>query len=664
MPNALELSLILMLVAVLAVSLFRHFKLPAMLGYLCAGILIGPYSLGIVPDAPETRHLAEFGVVFLMFSIGLEFSLPKLHAMRQVVFGLGMAQVSLTILGVLGLGFIVNFFFEVPMSTAFVLAGAAAMSSTAIVSKLLVERLELDSLHGRQIMGILLFQDLAVVPLLIIIPALADNSANLTVTLSLAIVKAALVLGIMLVFGQRMMNWWMTFVARSKSQELFVLNVLLITLGLAWLTEMAELSLALGAFLAGILIAETQYRHQVEEDIKPFRDVLLGLFFVTTGMLLNPKVVIEYWPWVLILAIFPVLAKLFLITLLARLFGAKTGTAMRTGLYLAQAGEFGFVLLANAGSSNLGLVPDVWLQVVTASMLLSMLAAPFMIENADRIVLKFSSQEWLQKSLELHKVAQKSLATRKHVLVCGFGRSGQHLARLLDREDLEYVALDLDPDRIREATAAGDSVVFGDASKRETLVAAGLLRASCVVVTFAEFKAAEKVLTAVRHLAPNVPVIVRTYDESDLEKLTAAGATEVVPEILEGSLMLGSQALMLLGVPVSRVVKQIRSIRESRYQMFRGVFRGVDDESDTPESQLVRLGTIVVEPGAKGVGSSLEELGLIELGVEVCAIRRRGIRGGDPAPQTRLESGDVLILKGQPDALSLAEGMILSKGGG
>lgn len=653
-----------MLVAVLAVSLFRHFKLPAMLGYLCAGILIGPYSLGIVPDAPETRHLAEFGVVFLMFSIGLEFSLPKLHAMRQVVFGLGMAQVSLTILGVLGLGFIVNFFFEVPMSTAFVLAGAAAMSSTAIVSKLLVERLELDSLHGRQIMGILLFQDLAVVPLLIIIPALADNSANLTVTLSLAIVKAALVLGIMLVFGQRMMNWWMTFVARSKSQELFVLNVLLITLGLAWLTEMAELSLALGAFLAGILIAETQYRHQVEEDIKPFRDVLLGLFFVTTGMLLNPKVVIEYWPWVLILAIFPVLAKLFLITLLARLFGAKTGTAMRTGLYLAQAGEFGFVLLANAGSSNLGLVPDVWLQVVTASMLLSMLAAPFMIENADRIVLKFSSQEWLQKSLELHKVAQKSLATRKHVLVCGFGRSGQHLARLLDREDLEYVALDLDPDRIREATAAGDSVVFGDASKRETLVAAGLLRASCVVVTFAEFKAAEKVLTAVRHLAPNVPVIVRTYDESDLEKLTAAGATEVVPEILEGSLMLGSQALMLLGVPVSRVVKQIRSIRESRYQMFRGVFRGVDDESDTPESQLVRLGTIVVEPGAKGVGSSLEELGLIELGVEVCAIRRRGIRGGDPAPQTRLESGDVLILKGQPDALSLAEGMILSKGGG
>ncbi|MCQ8897444.1 monovalent cation:proton antiporter-2 (CPA2) family protein [Limnobacter humi] len=661
MPNALELSLILMLVAVLAVSLFKHWKLPAMLGYLFAGTLIGPFSLGFVPDVPETRHLAEFGVVFLMFSIGLEFSLPKLHAMRRVVFGLGLAQVSLTILGVMALGWLLNWIFNVSMATAFVLAGAAAMSSTAIVSKLLAERLELDSAHGRQIMGILLFQDLAVVPLLIIIPALAEDASHLPQTLSLAMVKAALVLGLMLVFGQRMMNWWMTFVARSKSQELFVLNVLLITLGLAWLTELAELSLALGAFVAGILIAETQYKHQVEEDIKPFRDVLLGLFFVTTGMLLNPAVVVTNWYWVILLSVVPVIAKLVLIAALAKIFGANTGTAMRTGIYLAQAGEFGFVLLSNAGSTGFGLVPDPWLQTITASMVLSMLAAPFMIQHADRIVLRFSSQEWLQRSLELHQIAQKSLSTSKHVLVCGFGRSGQHLARLLDREDLSYVALDLDPDRIREATAAGDSVVFGDAAKRETLVAAGLLRASCVVVTFAETKTAEKVLMAVRQLAPAVPVIVRTTDESDLERLTAAGATEVVPEILEGSLMLGSQALMLLGVPVSRVVKQIRNIRESRYQMFRGVFRGVDDESDTPENQWVRLHSVIIEPGATGVGRSLAELGLMDLGVEVNAIRRRGIRGGDPSPDTRLESGDILVLKGQPDALSLAESKILGR---
>jgi CPA2 family monovalent cation:H+ antiporter-2 len=299
--------------------------------------------------------------------------------------------------------------------------------------------------------------------------------------------------------------------------------------------------------------------------------------------------------------------------------------------------------------------------MITAAMLLSMLAAPFLIQHADKIVMRFSSQEWLQKSLELHTVAQRSLSTEKHVLICGYGRSGQHLARILEREAITYVALDLDPDRVREAAAAGESVVFGDAARRETLVAAGLLRASCVVVSFAEFKTAEKVLSVVRMLAPSVPVVVRTYDESDLERLTAAGATEVVPEILEGSLMLGSQALMLMGVPVSRVVRQIRSIRESRYQMFRGVFRGVDDEADTPEHQWVRLHSVELTPGAAAIGIKLGDLAFESIDVEVSAIRRRGIRGGDPSPQTRLDQGDILILKGAPEALARAESRLLAK---
>ena len=659
MPSALELTLLLMLVAVLAVTVFKRLKLPAMLGYLSAGILIGPNALGLVPDSPETRHLAEFGVVFLMFSIGLEFNLPKLVAMRRVVFGLGLAQVGITIVGTILLGAVLQFFLPVTWSTLFVLSGALAMSSTAIVSKMLAERLELDSSHGRQIMGILLFQDLAVVPLLIVIPALAEPAATLTTTVAFAMLKAAIVLGFMLTIGQKLMAFWMTVVARSKSQELFVLNVLLLTLGLSWLTEKAGLSLALGAFVAGILIAETEYRHQVEEDIKPFRDVLLGLFFVTTGMLLAPKVVIEFWFVVLVLAIIPVVAKFVLIAGLARMFGNPTGTSLRTGLYLAQAGEFAFVLLAPA--SELGLVSQEWMQIITAAMLLSMLAAPFLIQYADAIVLRLSSQEWLQKSLELHQIAQKSLNNAKHVLILGYGRSGQHLGRLLEREDIAYVALDLDPDRIREAAAAGDSVVFGDGSRRETLMAAGLLRASCVVVTFAEPKVVEKALIVIRQMAPSLPVIVRTYDESDLEKLTAAGATEVVPEILEGSLMLGSQALMLMGVPVSRVVKQIRQIRESRYQMFRGVFRGVDDEADTPEHQWVRLHSIELPEGAAGIGTELGQTGLDSIDVEVSAIRRRGIRGGDPSPSIRLEQGDVLILKGAPEALAKAEAKLLAK---
>ncbi|MFN7834908.1 MAG: monovalent cation:proton antiporter-2 (CPA2) family protein [Burkholderiaceae bacterium] len=659
MPNALELTLILLLVAVLAVTLFKRKKLPAMLGYLCAGIVIGPHALGLVPDTDETRHLAEFGVVFMMFSIGLEFNLPRLHAMSRVVFGLGLAQVAVTMLGTLLLGWLLGFFYAIPAYTVFVLAGAVAMSSTAIASRMLTERLELDTRHGRQVMGILLFQDLAVVPLLIIIPALAQPAAKLTVMLSFAVLKAAIVLGVMLVFGQKLIGRWMTFVARSKSQELFVLNVLLMTLGLAWLTDKAGLSLALGAFVAGILIAETEYRHQVEEDIKPFRDVLLGLFFVTTGMLLNPVAVWNNWFLVLMLAIVPVAGKFVLIAGLARIFGANAGTALRTALYLCQAGEFAFVLLVPAG--QLGLISGPWLEVITASMLLSMLAAPFLIQQSDRIVLRLSNQEWLQKSLDLHQVAQRSLGSEQHALICGYGRSGQHLARILDQQSIGYVALDLDPDRVREATVAGESVVFGDAVRRETLVAAGLLRASCVVITFSNFHAAEKVLSMARQLAPAVPVIVRTYDETDLEKLRAAGATEVVPEVLEGSLMLGSQALMLMGVPMVRVVRQIRSIRESRYLMFRGVFRGIDDEADTPEHQWERLHSVELPAGVASIGLALGLLGLDGLGVSVAALRRRGIRGTDPGPNIELAAGDVLILKGSPAALAKAESRLLAK---
>ncbi len=658
MPGTLELTLILLLVAVLAVSLFKRLRLPPMLGYLAAGVLVGPYSFGVVPDLPGTRHLAEFGIVFLMFSIGLEFSLSKLQSMRKVVFGLGLAQVSFTIIGTMLLGWLVNFFFPIPYKALFVLAGALAMSSTAIVVKMMAERLELESPHGRLVLGILLFQDLAVVPLIIIIPALADSSSDITIELAMALVKAILVLVLMLVFGQRPMVKWMNFVARGKSQELFVLNVLLLTLGLAWFTEKAGLSLALGAFLAGVLIAETEYRHQVEEDIKAFRDVLLGLFFITTGMLLNPSIMIKNWYWVLLLSLIPVLAKFLLITTLAILSGSPRGTAIRTGLYLAQAGEFAFVMLSDA--APLKLMPFEWVQTISAAMLLSMLAAPALIQNADKLVLRLSKDEWLVQSFALHQVAQQTLTTEKHVLVCGFGRSGQHLGRILERESIRYVALDLDPERVREATSAGESVVFGDAGKKEILLAAGLSRASCVVVSFADFKAAVRVLSTIRQISMSMPVVVRTHDERDLEPLLAAGATEVVSEIYEGSLMLGSQALILMGVPMSRVIRQIRSVRESRYKLFRGVFRGFDDEADTPESQWVRLHSIELTDGMQSIGARLGELKLSELEVSVAAIRRRGIRGDDPSDELRLELGDILVLKGQPEPLARAEQRIVS----
>lgn len=652
MISPLEMTLFLLLASVVGVVLFRYLNLPPMLGYLSVGILVGPRSLGIVPDIHGAQNLAEFGVVFLMFSIGLEFSLSKLRAMRYAVFGLGLLQVLGTIAVALLLGLMLEPWVHITWQACVALGGALAMSSTAIVSKMLAERLEIESAHGRNILGVLLFQDLAVVPLLIVIAAFGGDPKSLMESLGLAGIKIVLALALLLIVGQKFMTRWFNVVARRRSQELFVLNVLLVTLGAAFITDKFGLSLALGAFIAGMLIAETPYRHQVEEDIKPFRDVLLGLFFVTTGMLLNPHVIVQHPLLVAAFLIGPVVLKAVMITALARLSGASPGVAMRTGLGLAQAGEFGFVLLNLILDKHL--VDPTLLQAILASMLLSMLAAPFLIQNADRIVLRLSSTEWMQQSLMMTRIATQSIKQSGHVIVCGYGRAGQNLARMLEYEGLSYVALDLDPDRVTAAAAAGESVVFGDAARRESLVAAGIHRAAAVAITYANTQSAMRVLHHIHELEPTLPTIVRTVDDADLERLLAAGATEVIPEIVEGSLMLASHMLVLMGVPMRRVVRRVEELRDERYSLLRGYFHGTDDVGEDGHEQ-VRLQSVPVDARADAVGRTLAELGLYDLGVEVTAIRRHGIRGVEPDPSTKLRENDIIVIRGLPEHLAKAE---------
>ena len=579
--TGLEITLLYLLAAVLGVVACRLFKLPPMLGYLFVGVCIGPHALALSNNAEGVRYLGEFGVVFLMFVIGLDFNLPKLRAMRNHVLGLGLAQVVVTMLiatlGELALTIFLPTLMNVDWRTALALSGALAMSSTAIVLKLMVERLEMNSEHGKRVTGILLFQDLAVVPLLVLIPALTASAENMAQALLVATFKAAVLVGVLLIGGQHLMRRWLTLVARRKSAELFVLNLLLITLGLAWLTELAGLSLALGAFIAGMLISETEYKHQVETDIRPFHDMLMGLFFISIGMLLDWRLVLDKWILVLVLLIIPSLFKAVVITVLARLLGAPTGIAMRTGIYLAQAGEFGFVLLTLAQAN--ALVPPALLNPILASMVLSMLATPFLVQYSNAIVMKLVANEWLQQSLQMTTIARKAINTSQHVIICGYGRSGQNLARILEGENIPYMALDMDPDRVHQAAAAGNSVVFGDSSRLQALMAAGLARASAVVVTYLDEPSAIKVLNHTRTHAPQVPVIVRTQDDRNLEKLQAAGATEVVPEALEGSLMLASHALALVGVPMRRVIRVVQDQRDARYNLLRGFFHGADDDS-------------------------------------------------------------------------------------
>ncbi|MFO1325690.1 MAG: monovalent cation:proton antiporter-2 (CPA2) family protein [Burkholderiales bacterium] len=652
MPHALLLIITLLAAAVVVVVVCRILRLPPIVGYLLVGVAVGPHALGWVPMDDTTRQVGEFGVVFLMFSIGLEFSLPQLNAMRRAVFGLGAAQVGITTVGAM----VALHFVGYGWQAGLVLGGSLAMSSTAIVSKMLAERMELASAHGRDVLGVLLFQDLAVVAFLIVIPSLGKSGTELAMALAVAAAKAAVALTVILYLGQKPMRAWFHVVAGQRSSELFVLNVLLVTLGLGAITESLGLSLALGAFLAGMLIAETEYRYQVEEDIKPFRDVLLGLFFITVGMALDLSVVARNFYWVLLLLVVPVFVKLVLIVALARAFKAPLATSLRIGFYLAQAGELALVMLALAFQN--GIVPRELLQPVLAAMIISMLGAPLLIQFGEPLVRKLTANDWLARAAQVTQIAARTMARQDHIIVCGYGRSGQNLVRLLEAEEIPYVAMDSDPGRVREAAADGSGVVYGDASRREALTSAGLAKSRAVVITFANTPVALKILHQVHQQRPGLPVIVRTIDDSEIGKLLDAGATEVVPEVLEGSLMLASHSLLVLGVPLNRVLKRIRTIREERYGLFRGFFHGATDTADAADNVQARLHTVVLPDRATAVGRTLAEIKLDGL-VEVTGVRRRGSRSLRPGADWRFEGGDLVVLLGRPEQLSLAEHRLL-----
>ncbi len=653
-PFAFQHILILLGVAVVLVAAFRYLHLPQVLAYLCAGFVVGPYGLAWIPDLEGTRYLAEFGLVFLMFTIGLEFSLPQLLAMKRAVLGLGGAQVlsSFTLIG--GAVWLLG----VPAEGAIVIGGVLSLSSTAISMKQLVEQLEQHSRHGRAALGVLLFQDLAVVPFLIVIPMLAGSGAHsVLVTLAWAFLKSAAVLVAILLVGRVFLRPVFHEVALARSREFFMLTVLLITLASAWLTQLAGLSLALGAFLAGLMIGETEYRHQVESDILPFRDVLLGLFFVTVGMLLNLAAIRPLWPWILAGLTTMLALKIGLITILGMAFGLERGVALRTGLVLAESGEFGFAILIQAHSVHL--LPDRSIQIVLATMVLSMLLAPVIIRFNGRLATRLMPSYRERRSSNIDSIRAATGDFRDHVIICGYGRSGQNLAWMLKQEGVRSLSLDLDPVRVRDARDAGEDVIYGDGTRSDMLQAVGLRYARALAISFVDVPSALRILGATRQLRPDMPVIVRTMDDRNLEQLKAAGAAEVVPESLEGSLMMGSHLLMLLGVPVSHVLRQVQTVRRGRYRMLRGFFHGAAGEDEAEESYRVRLHSVALPPGAYAAGKLLADLGLDGLGVVVTAVRRAGITGPQPSADTRLVGGDVLVLYGTPEALNEAEKILL-----
>jgi CPA2 family monovalent cation:H+ antiporter-2 len=499
-----------------------------------------------------------------------------------------------------------------------------------------------------------------VIPLLVVIPILAGTGeSGIALPLFIAVVKAALVFVAIMAIGHWLLRPLFHEIARARSAELFTLSVLLVSLTAAWLTHAAGLSLALGAFLAGMMLGETEYRHQIEADIRPFQDVFLGLFFVTVGMRVDLISLLPIMHWVLLLSAALILFKALVILLLARLTGRSSATALRSGLLLAQGGEFGFVLLdLSLGSS---LLPGSAGQLLFAAIIISMVISPFLIRYNGRLAQRFCSlRKGTQGHIGIEELQQESHGLQQHVILCGYGRIGQNIGRLLDREGFNYVALDLDPGVIREAHEAGEPVHFGDAVRHEILRAAGLDQASALVLTFEDHPSAMKILAHVREVVPDLPVLVRTKDDSHLEALEQAGAAEVMPEAVEASLMMGGQLLLLLKVPGSRILKIMREIRQNHYKLLRDFFHG-EEAMDIGHMDAFqeRLHTVTLPEQAFAVGHTIEDLHLWDWEVSITAVRRGGIRGESPGPETRLQAGDVLVLAGMPQHLEHAEGLLL-----
>lgn len=648
-PETFTELLLLLLIALAAAAFFIRLRLPAALGYLAVGVATGPSALALVEDLETIRQLAELGVVLLLFTIGLQFSLPALARMRGALLGLGGAEVTIAAGVTIGMAL----WLDIGLPGAIVLGGVVAMSSTALVTKQLSDQYELGQPHGRAALGILLFQDLAVVPFLVIVSGLAQSGdAAIGMALVMAVVKGTAAILVILAAGRYLLRPALHGVAALHSGELFTLTALAVALAAAWLTSMLGLSPALGAFVAGMMLGESAYRHTIEAEIRPFRDVLLALFFVTIGMLLDLSVLPVGWPWILLLFSGLVVFKFVLVFGLGRIARMPMRNAVRTGLVLAHGGEFGFAILSLSFDAEL--LPPAYGQVVLAALLLSMAVAP--------LALRFN--EALTARLEPPARRDESVSTTPdpegeppQVIIVGFGRVGQLVARMLERGGYRWVAFDVDPVRVQNARAAGADVHHGDGTRIDVLRSAGIERARALALTLADLDGEEIVAAVhrVRSVAPALPILVRTSDDACVQELRDAGATEIVPETLEAGLMVASHVLLLLGESTDEVTRQLRDIRHDRYQLLRAMFPGASDSD--PDQSTLRA--VQLPEDARAVGRTLGSLGFAEREVAVPRVQRADRIIEPPADDLELQAGDIVVLAGRAGDLDRAEALLV-----
>ena len=552
-------QIILLLAAAIAiVVVFQRLHIPTSLGYLLVGIILGPHTIGPVVSMPGLESLAEFGVVFLLFTIGLNFSLPQLHALRHQVLGLGTGQVALTTMAV----GIVMWLAGLPVAAAFVFGAAFAQSSTTIIASLLAEQGEENTHHGRLGLAMSVFQDVTAVPFLVVIPVLGMSvtAGVLAGSLGLALAKAILAFALVFFAGRWLLRPLFHLITKRKSVEMFTLAVLLVALLAAWVTNSLGLSLAFGGFLAGMMLGETEFRHQVESTMSPFRDVLLGLFFVGIGMRFNPAAIPPIWHWAVLGALLIVTSKTLIVTGLVRRIGLDARKTWRTGLMLGVGGEFGLALIAIALDSN---VIDMQLgQIAISSVLLSMVGGALLIRFNGAIA------AWLVKAPAgtAEETAELPEAAEQRVVIGGYGRVGHTIAVLLHASGVPFVAFDTDPKRVAQGRLDRHSVWFGSIADPGLLSSIHIERAALVVIAVDEPNTALEAMAYINRTCPQVPVIVRARDLETSTRLLAAGAVHAYPETIESSLRLGATALRMLNIKADEIEGMVQDVRDRDYQ--------------------------------------------------------------------------------------------------
>jgi len=556
--------LVFLIAAVLIVPLFQRFRSSPILGYLAAGIFIGPHGFAIVADTEATHTLAEFGVVFLLFMIGLELSFGRLKSLGNRVFGLGSFQVGITSLII---GF-TTWYLGYGLVVAAIIGTGLALSSTAFVLQLLSERGERATPFGLTTFSILLLQDFAVVPLLVFVTLLGTDGASFLEAFGLAVLKGGAALVAVILFGRYLLKPIYRWIAAMRNPELFVSTTLLMILGTGWIMSIAGLSMELGALLAGLLLAETEFRHQIEADIKPFRGILLGLFFMTIGMSIDLALIFDQLGLVALIVVSLMFGKTIIISALCRIVGLPVDTSLRTGFALSQGGEFGFVLFGAALA--LELIPADVAQVLMAVITLSMVATPAMFYLGKQVACWHEGRS--EQSYETIDPNVEDL--KNYILIAGFGRVGQTVAKVLSDAGLSYVALDLDQTRVTKCRAKGMSVYYGDADQIHVLEAAGAQKAKTAIITLDKPKAASRVVLALHTNFPDLPIYVRARDRRHMARLEKAGATAVVSEAAESSLQLGSIVLSSLDVSADEISSVIQTYREEDYKRLEDIVSG------------------------------------------------------------------------------------------